>query len=381
MKSFLKYTLATIVGFLIVNILMIFIFFVFIGAVASMGKKPVEIKNNSILQIELKASIPDRASNNPFENFNLFNLSESQPIGLNNILNCIRKAAQDSRIQGIYLELTQIQSNFGGMATVEEIRNALAEFKKSGKFIYSYSNLGYSQNAYYLATIADSVFVNPETPLMLTGMGGNVFFYKNLLDKLGIQAEIVKVGKYKSAVEPFTRTEISESNREQVEAYLHSIWGNILKGISVSRSVSTDSLTWLTNHLDYRTAQEEQAFGLYDGVCYMDQMIRILKQRCGLQENEKLYYTTLSDYNKANSAPVTETAKDKIAVIYASGEIGMEQSASKIGPALAETIRKIRKDKNIKAVVMRVNSPGGSALTSDIIWREVKLSHRVYQHR
>lgn len=374
MKSFLKYTLATIVGFLIVNIILFFIFFGIIGAIASMGDKPAEVANNSILKIKLESNIPDRASTNPFDNINFMTFKPTKAIGLNKILESIRKATKDNRIKGIYLELTDIQSNFGALATVEEIRNALKEFKESGKFIYSYSNLGYSQKSYYLATMADSIFVNPETPLLLTGMGGNSFFYKNLLDKIGVQAEIVKVGKYKSAVEPFTQTEMSEANREQVETYLNSLWGNILKGISQARQISTDTLTWLTNNLEFRTPEVEKAYGLYDGVVYEDEMISILKKRCGIEEDGSLYYTSITDYQKVVVPEDMTVSKDKLAIIYAQGSIGMEESNSVIGPELAQTIRKARKDDNIKAIVLRVNSPGGSALTSDIIWREVELA-------
>lgn len=374
MKSFFKYVLATIVGFLLINVLMLFVFLGFIGALISMGDKTVEIKDNSILEITLDNTIQDRASSNPLDNLDFMAMKSTQPLGLNNILKSIRNAAEDSKIKGIYLNLTDVQSYFMPFATVEEIRNALTEFKNSGKFIYSYTNLGYSQTAYYLATVADSVFVNPETPLMLMGLGSNLIFYKDLLDKIGIQAEIIKVGKYKSAVEPFTRTEVSEANREQISAYLKSLWGSMLKGISESRHISVDSLNWLADHLNYRTTQEEMAFGLYDGIRYEDEMLLFLKGKCHIAADKKLPLISLADYNKNFTAQTPSAGKSKIAVIYASGQIGMTQSAKAIGPELAATVRKARQDKNIKAIVLRVNSPGGSALTSDIIWREVQLS-------
>lgn len=372
MKSFFKYVLATIVGFLLINILMFFVFFGFVGALVTMGDKTVETKDNSLLEITLSGSISDRTSTNPFDNLDFMSMKSTQPLGLNNILKSIRNAANDPKIKGIYLNITDIQSYFMPFATAEEIRNALAEFKDSGKFIYSYTNLGYSQTAYYLASVADSVFVNPETPLMLTGLGSNLTFFKDMLDKIGIQAEIIKVGKYKSAVEPFTRTEISEANREQIEAYMNSLWGNMLKSIAESRHLSVDSLNWLADNLNYRTAQEEMAFGLYDGVCYEDEMLLFLKKKCHVAADKKLSLVSLSDYSKTGKT--LSAGKNKIAVIYASGEIGMSQSAKAIGPELAATVRKVREDKNVKAVVLRVNSPGGSALTSDIIWREVDLT-------
>lgn len=373
MKSFLKYTLATIVGVIIVNIVLLLIGFGIISTLSKLGEQAVDVKENSILRIQLNNEIPDRSSNDPFSNFNLLSLKPGLSLGLNDILKNIEKASQDSRIKGIYLDLGDIQSNFGGLATTEEIRQALKNFKKSGKFIYSYANMGYSQKSYYLATVADSIFVNPETPLMLMGMGGTSFFYKDMLDKIGIKVDIVKVGKYKSAVEPFTQTEMSDANREQIEVYLRSLWGTILEGISDTRSVSIDSLNFLANHLEFRSPAEEKAYGLFDGVLYEDQVLSLLKDRCGIKETGKLNFVKLSDYRKASSSP-TKFVKDKIAIVYASGMIGFEQTEKSIGPELAETIRKAREDQTIKAIVLRVNSPGGSALTSDIIWREVSLT-------
>lgn len=376
MKSFFKYVLATIVGFVIINILMFILFFGFIGALATMGDKTVEIKDNSVLEITLATPISDRTSTNPFDNLDFMSMKSTQSPGLNKILKSIRQAAGDPKIKGIYLNITDIQSYFLPFATAEEIRQALADFKSSGKFIYSYSNLGYSQTGYYLASVADSVFVNPETPLMLMGLGSNVIFYKDLLEKIGVKAEIIKVGKYKSAVEPFTRTEVSEANREQISAYMNSLWGTMLKSISESRHISVDTLNWLADNLNYRTTQEEMAFGLYDGVWYEDQMLLFLKEKCQIAADKKLSLTSLSDYSKNLTDKIPAVGKNKIAVIYASGQIGMSQSAKAIGPELAATVRKVRQDKNIKAVVLRVNSPGGSALTSDIIWREVELTTR-----
>ena len=209
MKSFLKYLLATIVGIIIVHVILFFVFIGLVGAIASFSSPTIEIKDNTILKLSLKTAIPDRASENPFQNFNLMTMSPEKQIGLNKILEYIDNASKDSRIRGIYLDLTEINSNFGALATIDEIRNALLRFKQSGKFIYSYTNLGYSQKSYYLATVADSVFVNPETPLLLTGMSANISFYKDLLKKIGVQPEVIRVGKFKAAVEPYIETHMS----------------------------------------------------------------------------------------------------------------------------------------------------------------------------
>lgn len=375
MKSFLKYTLATIVGVLIVHIILFFIFIIFIGAIASFSEKTVNVKDNSILTIKFDGEILDRTSDNPLDNINFFSMTPKKNIGMNKILKSIKNAATDSRIIGIYLDLTEIQGNFGALAFTEEIRNALLKFKESGKFIYSYTNLGYSQKSYYLATAADKIFVNPETPLLLTGMSSSISFYKDLLDKLGIQPEIVKVGKFKSAVEPFISNEMSDANREQVKKYLDSSWGTLVKGISESREIPMDSINALTNRFNIYKTEELEKWGYFDEIVYEDEMLAILKEKCNLTPTQTLNQILLTDYQNATiPTSSTEFSKDKIAVIYAQGEIGMEQSANAIGPELAKTIRKVREDNNIKAVVLRVNSPGGSALTSDIIWRETKLT-------
>lgn len=378
MKSFLKYTLATIVGVLLVNIILFFVFLAFIGTIATLSEKTTDVKDNSVLTIKLEGEIFDRISDNPLDNINFFSMTTKKNMGMNKILSSIKNAAEDSRITGIYLDLTDIQGNFGALAFTQEIRNALLKFKESGKFIYSYSNLGYSQKSYYLATVADKIFVNPETPLLLTGMSSSISFYKTTLEKLGIQPEIVKVGKFKSAVEPFIADEMSEANREQVKKYLDSSWGSITKAISESRNIPVDSINALTDRFNIYSSGQFRDWGYFDSTVYEDQMLDFLKEKCNISGTQKLNQISLFDYQNA-AIPVqkTEIIKDKIAVIFAQGEIGAEQSASAIGPELANTVRKVRQDNNVKAIVLRVNSPGGSALTSEIIWREVDLAAQV----
>ncbi len=381
MKSFLKYTLATIVGILLVNMFMFLIFVGLIGAIAAMSDKSIEVKDNSLLVIRLENEILDRVTDNPLENIDFLTMTPKKSLGMNKILSSIKRAAKDNRIIGIYLDLTDIQGNFGALAFTEEIRNALQKFKESGKFIYSYSNLGYSQKSYYLATVADKIYVNPETPLLLSEMSSSISFYKETLAKLGIQPEVVKVGKFKSAVEPFISNEMSEANREQVKKYLDSSWGTLVKGISESRNIPADSINALTNRFNIYTCEQLKDYGYFDDVIYEDQMLTILKKKCHPEaagdssrlNHSKLNQVLLSDYQNIPLPETDKLNKGKIAVIYAQGEIGMEQSANSIGPDLAKTIRKVRENDKIKAVVLRVNSPGGSALTSDIIWRETEL--------
>lgn len=373
MKSFLKYLLATIVGIIIVHIIMFFVFIGVIGAIASISSPTVEIKDNTVLKLSFKNAIPDRASENPLQNFDLMTLSPAKQTGLNKILEYINNASTDARIKGIYLDLTEINSNFGALATIDEIRNALLNFKKSGKFIYSYSNMGYSQKSYYLATVADSLFVNPETPLLLTGMSANISFYKDLLKKIGVQPEVIRVGKFKAAVEPYIETHMSDANREQVQTYLNSLWGNIVNGISASRNISEERINQLTDDFNIYPTEEFVKEGFFDEAIYEDAMLRKLREACGLTDEEKLAMTSLENYVNA-SFPAKNFPTDKIAVIYAQGNIEFQQGPTSIGPELATTIRKAREDKNVKAIVLRVNSPGGSALTSDIIWKEVQLA-------
>lgn len=377
MKSFLKYTLATITGFLVVNVFILTLFFILFGAALAFFDQTVTVPKNSILTIRLEAPICDRATDNPLDNIDLLSISTQPRLGLNKILASIEYAALDDNIKGIYLNINDVQGTFGALATTQEIRNALQVFKESGKFVYSYSNLGYSQLGYYLATVADSVFVNPETPLTLSGMSSNVTFYKETLEKLGIQPEIVKVGKFKSAVEPFIATEMSDANREQIKKYLGTSWSNIVEAISASRNIPADSINALTDRLDFYTTQQFKSWGYFDDAIYEDQMLTLLKQACGIEPEQKLHQIQLTDYQKIVSSLEKQSySPDKIAVVYAQGEIGLEQTAKSIGPDLAKSIRKARLDKNTKAIVLRVNSPGGSALTSDIIWREVHLAQQ-----
>lgn len=373
MKSFLKYTLATIVGFIIVNILVFFVLIGFVAVMAGLYEQPFKVKENTVLHLSFNMPIPDKASDNPLDNMDILTLTPIKQMGLNKIIAYIREAKTDPRISGIYLDLTDINSNFGGLATVEEIRNALIDFKKSGKFIYSYSNMGYSQKAYYLATVADSIFVNPESPLLLTGMSASISFYKETLEKLGLQPEIFRVGKFKSAVEPYIATEMSEANREQVQTYLNSLWGNIVKGISTSRGIPEERINQITDHFQIYSPEEFTGEGFFDGAIYKSEMLEKLKQACGLNSTKKIEFATLSEYAKGTILPFN-LSPAKIAVIYAQGNIGMQQGTESIGPELADTIRQAREDEAVKAIVLRVNSPGGSALTSDIIWKEVQLA-------
>ena len=376
MKSFLKYVLATVVGIILANIIFIlFSLLVLIGIIGTLslsGSKTI-IRENTILRLSLDSPIADRVSGNPLENFDLLSMTPRQQTGLNQILKTIQQAAEDARISGIYLDLSDINANFGALATIEEIRDALLSFKESRKFIYSYSGMGYSQKSYYLATVADSLFVHPRTPLLLNGMSSGVTFYKETLEKIGIKPEVIRVGTYKAAVEPFIDTKMSDANREQMKAYLNSTWGTLLAGISKTRDIPVEKIHALTDNFRLYSPAEFVQEGFFDDVLYEDQMLDKLKRACSIEKDGQLKMTSLQEYQK-NDNSTKGISSNKIAIIYAQGEIGEAPSSFTIGPNLAKTIRQAREDESVKAIVLRVNSPGGSALTSDIIWREVQLA-------
>lgn len=372
MKNFLKTTLASIVGFLIAGILLLFILIGIIGALASSGDSIPVVKKNSVLEITLNYTIPDRAVANPFKDFNPMTLKSESKLGLNTILNSIENAKNDDKIKGIFLNVVDINSNFGSMATIEEIRNKLIEFKESKKFIIAYSNLAYTQKSFYLSSVADKIYFNPGGILFWSGIGGEMTFYKNALNKLGVEPQVIRHGKYKAAVEPFLLDKMSDANREQVMKYVGGLWNHMLNGISSNRNMSIEQLNQLADDFKLRDANELTKEGFFDGALYYDEVIDKLKELTNTKKDNKLATISLKKYSKIPSKD-DEIANDEIAVIYASGEIGMDQTESSIGPDLANTIAKIRNDKKIKAVVLRVNSPGGSALTSEIIWREMKL--------
>lgn len=375
MRSFFKFTLASFLGVILAGTFLFVIGLVIISAIISSADSPVAIKNNSILEIKLNKELTDRGSDNPFSGFDFFSMSPESKVGLNTILENIEKAKTDDKIKGILLNVTDISANFGGIASIEEIREKLKEFKTTGKFIVSYNNFGYSQKSYYLNTVADSIFLNPEGSLFIVGMGGEKTFYRNFLKKIGVEAQVIRVGKYKSATEQFFRDDMSDESREQTMAYVGAIWNQILTGISEERNISIEKLNQLIDDFAIKTATDAKEYNLIDGAIYEDEMQSKLKKLSGIDEDKKLRLVSTAEYSKASKSNY-KFSKDKIAVIYATGSIGIEQSESSIGPELANSIREARQDSSIKAIVLRVNSPGGSALISDIIWREVELASK-----
>lgn len=364
-------------GFILVFIIFFFIMMAIAISLSSFSKKEIVIvPKNTVLHLKLNEVIPDRSSNNPFENINFFSLKSLNPPGLNEILKNIKKAETDENIKGIYLDLSFVPS---GIATVEEIRNALLDFKKTGKFIISYAEV-YTQKAYYLASVADSIYLNPEGIVEFKGLNGEIMFYKGLLEKMDVDIQIIRHGKFKSAVEPFILDKMSDANKEQTLKYLSSIWNHLLDGISDSRKISKDDLNMIADSLRVQKAADAVTYKLADKLVYKDELLAALRTKLGIGEKNKISLMTMSRYMNApdKSKKITKS-KDKIAVIYAIGQIECGKGNDKtIGSdRISEAIRKARLDSTVKAIVFRVNSPGGSALASDVIWREVALAKKV----
>ncbi|MBU0765335.1 MAG: signal peptide peptidase SppA, partial [Bacteroidetes bacterium] len=375
MKSFLKYTLATIVGIIITSLIGFLLMLGIVGALISMTEeKPAVVKPNSVLKITLDNEIVDRTSNNPFKNFNWTTMESEPSVGLNDILRNIKKAKSDKKIKGIYLEVDAIPA---GIATIQEVREALLDFKECGKFILAYSDM-YTQGAYYLASVADKIYLTPTGLVEFKGLSAELMFFKGTLEKLGIEPQIIRHGKFKSAIEPLILDKMSEANREQTMTYMQSIWNHLLEGISDQRGVSVDDLNKIADSMLITDAALAEKYKLIDGQRYRDEVIAELKELTGTNEKKQdVNYIGLAKYTNApDSAKTKELIKDKIAVIYATGQIdigkGDEESIGSDG--LSETIRKARLDSTVKAVVLRVNSPGGSALASEVIWREMVLT-------
>lgn len=384
MKEFFKYFLATIAGLFVTLILVTLIFVGIIGAALSGGDdKEAKVKDNTVLHIKLDGPIAERGSKNPFEDFDPFSFEASKSMGLNEILENIEKAKEDDRIKGIFLDISIVQ---GGMATVEEVRNALIDFKESGKFIISYSEI-FSQKAYYLASVSDQINVNPAGILEFKGLGTQMMFFKKALEKLEVEMQIIRGtnNKFKSAVEPFMYEKMSPANREQVQKFLDAMWNHMLAGISKERNVSVEELNRIADGMLIRDGDDAVEYKLADKSAYYDEVMAEIRTRLEIEEDKDINMIALSKYSSAKSKNKLDIdieskfKKDKIAIVYAYGEIqgGKNKKGVMGSESIAEAIKEARKDSTVKAVVLRVNSPGGSALASDVMWREIVLTKKV----
>ena len=377
MNNFWKYTLATVLGSIITFFVICGIIVGFFAViVSSFGEEEVIVKDNTVLQISLSSEIPDRTSDNPFDNIDFATFESNKILGLNDILKTLEKAKTDERIKGIYLDLSSVPA---GMASVEEIRNKLLEFKAAGKFIISYSS-GYSQKAYYLASVSDKIYLNPQGSLEWKGLNSQVMFYNGALEKLGVEAQIFRHGQFKSAVEPFMNDKMSDASKLQSSTLIQSIWDDMCTKISKQRKVSVADLNMFADSLMVYDAETALKYGMIDGIYYYDQVLTELQTKSGAAKDDNDFMIGMTKYSKATvEIKEKNNSTNKIAVIFAEGEIvdGGRKDGSIGGDFIAETIRKAREDEDVKAVVIRVNSPGGSGLASEIIWREVKLTKEV----
>lgn len=374
MKQFFKFFFASMLGFIVGSLVLLFLVIGIFVSALSFTKETVEVKPNTVLFMKLDKPITDRASKNPFSSTNFTGLKASP--GLNEIIRTIEKAAKDPNIKGIFIEPSIVPAR---LTTLGEIRQALDRFRESGKFILSYSDY-YSQSTYYLASVADKVYLNPEGEVELKGLASQPVFLKGLLKKLEIEPQLVKYGKYKSAAEPLMLDKLSDENRLQISAYVNTLWIQMLEDIAASRSLTSDQLNDFAEKFMIESAASALENSLVDDLWYKDQVLADLRQRLELEENAKINFIELGKYKDA--AVTTENKKfsrDKVAVIYAQGSIIMgEGDEQSIGSErISKAIRKAREDKNVKAIVLRVNSGGGSALASEVILREVLLAKEV----
>lgn len=371
MKDFFKYTLATMTGIIVTCIILFFITSaVVVSLVSFADKQEVDVKPGSVLQMNLNYPIKDRTPQNTTP---MIFGEMVAPLGLNEILENLDKAEKDSRIEGIFLNISNVAA---GSATITEIRDALEDFKKTGKFIYAYSEM-YTQKAYYLATVADKVFLNPIGAIDFKGLNAQVMFYKNLLETVDVEVQILRPdgNKYKSAVEPYFLEKMSEANKEQTGKYVNAIWDTYLDKISESRNITKEQLNIYADELTGLDSERALEANLVDQLAYLDEVYDFIDEAVGKDKDGKITAVTLSKYRNAEVDDDEPKGREKIAVIYASGNIvDGKGDESKVGSIdFAKAIRKARLDDKIKAVVLRVNSPGGSVMASDVILREMRL--------
>lgn len=369
MKDFLKFTFATVTGIIISSVVLFFISILVVFSMVSSSESETQVRKNSVMMLDLNGTLTERSQENPLD----FLMKEDyKTYGLDDILSSIRKAKENEDIKGIYIQATSLGAGF---ASLEEIRDALKDFKESGKFIVAYGDT-YTQNLYYLSSVADKVLLNPQGMLEWRGLAATPMFFKDLLEKIGVEMQIFKVGTYKSAVEPFISTEMSPANREQVNVYLSSIWEQITSSVAESRNLSVEALNKEADRmLMFYPAEESVKNGLVDTLIYKNDVRDYLKNMVGIDKDDNMPVLGIQDMINVKKNVPRDKSGNVIAVYYAYGEIDGGSSASTDEGINSEKVikdlRKLKDDENVKAVVLRVNSPGGSAYGSEQIWYAV----------
>lgn len=375
--NFLKVFLAGLLAVIVGSILTFFFWlFLLLGVAGSMSAETEAVKPHSILKIDFSETITDSPSTDPFAGIDIMTLETMPQISMLKTIRAIEAAANDDRIEGIYLRLNG-DGGVEGMAQMEELRAALAEFRSSGKFVVSYNEYYYQAN-YYLASVADAVYLQPEGSMEWRGLAFGQMFFKGLFDKLGLEMEVFRptTCKFKSAVEPYIMKEMSEANRTQMQEVMNSIWGTVVAAVSESRGIEVAKLNELADKLQVTLPEEALEQGFVDGLIYEDQIKEVFAELGATADSKGDYnFISLGGYASQVRPDTKNLSSPKVAVVYADGEIfdGEGSGSGVYGNSLASTLAGVRADKKVEAVVLRVNSPGGSALASDVVWREIQL--------
>ena len=371
MGQFFKTVLAVIVGFLLFTV---FGFFMLLAIVASASKeKKVEISANSILFLDLNYELKEQTKDGELDVTDLSSIAKKS-YGLTDVTKAIAKAKTDKNVKGIYLPLGAYSN---GMASTEVLRDALLDFKKSGKFVISYGDIA-TQKSYYLASVSDKIYMNPKGFIELAGFGTRLTFYKGLLDKIGVEVQAFHRGKFKSAFEPFVRTDISDENRQQVTELLGDVYGHFLDEVSKSRNIDRANLNTYIDSLMVQNPRDAYNLKIIDGLKYYDEVLAELAEKAGIAKEGKVNFIKMKDYAETINSSLEILSGAQIAVVYAQGNIvdGQGSDDNIGGDKFAAIIRKLRTDDAVKAIVLRINSGGGSALASEIMWREVELAKK-----
>lgn len=370
--NFIKTFLASLLAFIVANFAIFIMFIVFVAGFAALaGMSTTTVEPGSVLKIDLAESIVDQPVNDPLAGFDPMAMNIEKSVSNMQVMRALEAAAQDENIKGIYINLTGAGSI--STALMEEVRSYLKRFKESEKFIIAYGE-HYTQGGYYLASVADDIYLNPAGEIEWRGLAAQVMFYKGLLDKLNVEPQVFRHGTFKSAIEPYILNKMSPANRTQMETYINSIWGTIVEGIAESRNMSIDSLNMYATELSAMMPEEAIEKRMVDALKYEDEVEDVMREKLALDADEDIPFISLGEYIAVK--PYTPAhSKNKIEVIYAEGQIvlGNSEKGSLGSATLADQLAEARMDEEVKAVVLRVNSPGGSALASEVMWREMEL--------
>lgn len=375
-SSFLGSAIGSIIAIVLASVICMVIFIGFLSNLSvSSDKKDISVvKDNSVLHLKLNYAVQERTNDDPFANFNPFNFSTEKSVGLNDLLTCVRAAKDDDKIKGIYLDIEELQM---GPASAEELRAAISDFRSSGKFVYSYSE-NISQKAYYLASAGDQVYIDPTGGVELKGISAGFMSFKSAMDKIGVKAVILRPDscKFKSAVEPFFLEKMSPENRAQTSLYINSVWADMLAKIGESRKTTPAKLNDVATNLLAFDTEGALENGIVDKAAFKDEFWKDVKVKLGLAESDKINFVKPENYIKRALSISTKSSKKKIAIMYAVGSIvnGKSEDGSVGSTTFSENLKKIREDENISALVLRINSPGGSAQASEIMWHEIELT-------